>query len=216
MRIAGLVTCVSYGPFLAEGLERWVAGLDQLLVVTTADDSFTHTICGAAGVKMHWTDAFARDGAVFNKAAAMDEGLAILRPEDWVLCFDADVVPPHHWRAYVESAAPVCGNLYAASRQTEAGLPLNDGTDAGFFHLWHVQDPAAQDRPLFGSWHNASGYDSAFADRWLHHQRLRVPVTCTHLGERGTHWCGLGRRELMDEVWRERERRGGWRHERLR
>ena len=96
------------------------------------------------------------------------------------------------------------------------GRPVQDCELGGFFQLFHATDPALTVRPLFGSWHNASGYDSAFLERWPESHRTILPLTVTHLGRTGIHWCGRDNRAGMGAMQAERREQGGWRHERLR
>lgn len=215
MKIAGLVSCVDYSDLLARGIDGWRNGLDSLLVVTSSEDGPTAALCARAGVDLYATDAFKADGAVFNKAKALDEALGVLAPADWVLFFDADVVPPPDWRERVESAAPTAGNLYGSTRREESGAPILEEELAGCFHLWHVADPVAQDRPLLGSWVSAGSYDSAFWMRWPADRRKLLRLDLTHLGAMGRNWCGRGNVAGMTRLFAERQRRGGWKHERL-
>lgn len=224
MRIAGLVTSVGYAVELGRTLPWWMAGLDRLLVVTAPGDEPTIGVCRGVGAPHLATDAFGQDGSAFNKAAALDAGLATLGPRLiagsappwWLLFFDADVLPPHGWRKAVEAARPEPGWLHGASRENARGVPVVDAPGlAGFFHLFRADDPAAADRPLFGSWASAAGYDTAFEARWPEAGRRRLPLFLRHLGEPVENWCGRGNTATLRRLFAERRRRGGWEHERL-
>jgi hypothetical protein len=215
MKISALCVCVDYADLLRPSLARWASGLDDLLVVSSKSDMATYNLCASLGVPCHATDVFYEAGAAFNKAAAMDLALERLRRDEWLLAFDADVVPPADWKARLESLSPACGNLYGAVRTDGTGKRINDGELAGFFQLWHADDPVAQERPLFGSWHNASAYDSEFMRRWPADRRVILPIELEHQGPRGTNWCGRGNHQGMLAMQFERSRRGGYRHERL-
>ena len=71
MRISGLTVCVNYSDLLAAGLESWYQGCDKLLVVTTPEDTETQLLCANSDILVHQTDVFYRDGATFNKGAAI-------------------------------------------------------------------------------------------------------------------------------------------------
>lgn len=215
MNISGITTCVGYAGLLEQGIARWKAGLDRVAVMTSPADSDTVDLCVRERVTAISTVAFKRDGAAFNKAAAMEDGLALSVPNDWVLFFDADIVPPPDWRAQLESHAPTPGNLYGARRIKDTRRAIWDGELAGFFQLWHVSDPVAQDRPLLGSWQSAGSYDSEFMFRWEPERRIILPLAMVHLGEDGRNWCGVGNSAGMERLIAERRRRGGYRHERL-
>jgi len=214
MNISGLTVCVDYAPLLARSLPLWQAGCDALVVVTSPGDQATQTLCADHRVTSYQTDAFWREGAQFNKAAAMVEALGCVRPhaalfapgeawfgawQDWLLFFDADVVPPANWRALIRQAKPLVGNLYGARRLTEHGDRVPDGELGGFFQLFHADDPCAQRRPLLDTrWRHAGGYDSEFEFRWPPHLRRRIPgLDLVHHGEPGRNWCGVGNEAAM-------------------
>lgn len=105
MRIDCICACVNYGDFLAQTLP-WNNGLfDRLLVVTDTKDRETVDVCRQYGVECHRTDSFYKDGAQFSKANAVNEAMDILRPQDWCLILDADVVLPTSFRALLERMA---------------------------------------------------------------------------------------------------------------
>jgi hypothetical protein len=214
-RISGLVVCVDYADVFERTASRWIGGLDDVVVVTAGRDRHTQELCARLGVTVHTTEAFFRHGAFFNKAGALDEGLLRLSPWDWVLLFDADVLPPADWRARLDAAAIQPGCLYGSVRLCECGCQRvldPDTVMPGFFHLFHGRDPRARHRPLFGDWRNASGYDTVFAARWRGAWR-RVPFVVTHLGEIAENWCGRGNVDGMAATRADRARRGGWHHE---
>jgi hypothetical protein len=216
MRIAGLTICVNYADFLERTLPAWAAGLDETLVVTTPTDQATLQLCARQGVRVHATDVFFACGASFNKGGALDEGVTLLAPADWLLIFDADCLPPASWRDQLEAAPPIPGHIYGGQRTDEDGTPLSNwGLLLGFLQLFHMTDPAVQDRPLFGDWSSAAAYDLVFAERWPKEQWRRVPFTVMHFGETHVHWCGRGNTAGMAQLQADRKQRG-WQHERLR
>jgi len=217
--VSGLVVCVDYADYLEQTLPRWAGGLDRLLVVTTARDRSTLTACTRLRVRTHVTDAFYRLGAAFNKGGALDEGLAALNPPEWVLLFDADISPPDEWRAEIDAGALSPGYLYTATRRNEQGQILGGPGRfelPGYFLLFHARDPVSQDRPLFGDWHNASGYDTVFSRRWRQEMWRSLSFVVTHLGERRRHWCGRDNAAGMTEMDERRRLLKGFLHERLR
>ena len=219
MRIAGVVVCVDYAPRLARSIDLWASGLDSLVVVTVPGDDPTFDLCTERGVQCRRSLRLNADGAVFNKAALLDEGVAAVAPRDWLLLFDADVVPPAGWRAAVEAAVPVswgAGAIFGARRVEEDGSPIaDDPAGGGYFQLFHSQDPVWLADPRLGSWRSAAGYDTALAARWHPGLRRVLPLDLVHVGARGRNWCGLGRGAAMASLLRDRLARGGWAHERL-
>jgi len=214
MHVTGIVTSVDYGQFLGRGLAAWAAGLDDLVVVTSPGDLETQRLCRHYSVRCLVTGAFAADGALFNKAKAIDEALLGVSSGGWVLLFDADMVPPADWRKQVERSHVRMGCLYGANRYLEDGRELI-GELAGFFHLWHLLDHRVTDRPLLGSWHNASGYDSQFVQRWPADKQVVLDLRLLHLGAPGRNWCGVGRDQDMANLHARRQAGASYLTERL-
>jgi hypothetical protein len=216
--ISGLTVCVDYADYLERTLPTWASTLDALLVVTSTTDMATRQLCAATNTRVLTTDVFYSFGASFNKAGAMDEGVAALAPSEWLLLFDADILPPPDWRDQLARTDLSPGYLYGPRRTDTNGrrLPDNLSEKPGFFQLLHVQDPAALDRPLFGDWHNASVYDSIFAKRWGPERWRGLPFDVMHLGEICVNWCGRGNVSGMKTMLAERRRRRSWLGERLR
>jgi len=216
--LSGLVVCVDYADYLEQTLPRWAGHFDRVLVVTTARDQATLAICRHLAVGGHGTDAFYRMGAAFNKSGALDEGLAMLEPAEWLLVFDADIRPPDGWRPQIEAEPLSAGHLYTATRQDEREQIVPDPLRKevpGYFMLFHTRDPVVQDRPLFGDWHNASGYDTVFSRRWDPKMWRRLPFIVTHLGDTRRHWCGRNNVAAMTELAERRRLLKGFLHQRL-
>lgn len=197
MKISALTTCVGerYAAYLKKSLGCWSATLDELLVVTDE-----HTDFGSwdwLPARLHRTDIFTRYGASFNKGAALSEGFAILNPTDWVLNFDADILPPADWRTIVERHLPKPGELLGCShRYREDGSLIPDADYPniwGFFHLWHVASPYTWRRPVFDpTCGHAGNYDHTFMMQWP--EKVRVDLwprlRLVHQGEPREQWFG--------------------------
>lgn len=224
MKIHGLVCCVDYSEFLEVGIERWLDGLSSLVVVTDLKDGQTPDLVRRhsrqnSKLTLFRTDAFTREGAVFNKGAALELGRQYMPREDWTLFLDADVVPPCDWRQEVERASPQSGNLYGCQRYQcddpkrvdTPDLPLirGDGIGVGFFQLFHSTDPVVQRSPLLNTRYlHAGAYDSDFLHLWPNDRRINLPIRLAHLGERDN-WWGKGNKTAFAEMIAERERRSG-------
>ena len=234
MTINGLCVCVGFAPLLARTLCAWQESLDDLVIVTTPDDRATLDLCQHARVRVHMTRVFYEGGAAFNKGAALEEARAAeyppegLKPSggyaaDWLLLFDADVLPERGWRRVAECAVPGC--IYGAHRYQapiegiddrsplrawiDALCPTEDGLDGcpilgvlpdevpGCFQLFHPSDPLiAQRTPVIPTdWSHAGDYDTEFCRLWPAERRVRLPIRLLHLGEPGTYWHGVAPRD---------------------
>ena len=193
MNIVGVTTCVGerYAGYLAKTLPVWFRTLDSIVIVGTKDqydDPWN-------GDTIHFlgTDAFTRNGAHFNKAAALNEGIAHANPTDWILAFDSDILPPTDWREQAQRfARPCC--LNSASRYKPTGMYEDKRFyPRGYFQLWHTSDPCAG--PFDETSKHAGRYDTRFAERWPQEQWNDLRFRLTHLGQRAKHWYGPGTTE---------------------
>lgn len=240
--LCGMTVCVTYSDLLSRSIQRWASGLDRLVVVTSTADTATQALAGRAGVELYTTDVFYANGAKFNKGAAILEASreAGFRVDgDWLLLFDADIVPSVNWRAELDALAPVPGNLYGAKRwqlaedqpipagDARPGPPMPQGWVIGFFSLFHATDPLAfpADRPWIDPWWpHAGSYDTHFSNRWTRRtpwdrpwipgepttgHQIVLPLTTYHLGEERTHWHGRGNVADMKAMLEARKRHGG-------
>lgn len=201
LHVSGLTCCVGreYAGHLVRSLPVWLSTLDRLCVVTTPDDGITANIVANAARRrsscelvLARTPVFSLHGAHFNKGAALCVGYACLRPEDWVLHFDADVLPPNNWLHLAESRLRD-GCLHGVNRFSEDGFRLDELPlyPYGYFHLWHALDPLAHRWPLFEPWHaHAGNYDAEFADLWPAEQRVDLGFPVIHLGRPRENWFG--------------------------
>src|ERR1044072_2773371 len=203
MRIDGIVTCVGqkYASILHESLHIWVDTLDSLTIVTDGSTAFRPP----RGTRFYWTDLFTEHGAFFNKGAALASAYAHIEPNDWVLHFDADIIPPKNWRSVTERIINP-GFLYGCARCDASGRPIVDPPPFpyGFFHLWNVRDPKSWVRPLWDLfWPSAGHYEISFLERWPPLTRVRLPFMVTHPCEPRTGWFGeseAGRARMEEDT----------------
>ena len=85
MRIEAVAICVDYADYLEETLPSLLPHVDDLVIVTTPEDSRTRRVCARHSVRCLPTRCFYRDGEAFNKARGINYGLANLKLDDWVL-----------------------------------------------------------------------------------------------------------------------------------
>jgi len=210
MNIIGVTVSVNYSELLAKSIDRWKAGCTSLIVVTSPDDVETGNLCRAHDVVCFPTDAFTRNGEYFNKGAAIAEAyekLGLASCDAWILFFDADVCPPHDWKASLLSALP--GFIYGATRIRDEGSEIVDRDISGYFMLFHASDHNAQRVPIVEThWTHAGNYDTEFQARWDRNHRVRLPLMLTHFGEPSQNWFGRGREDLMARMLADRRRRG--------
>lgn len=89
------MVCVNYSDLLAVTLPYNRHHFEQVLVVTSPNDTATQELAVEYGCTLHVTDAFYARGAKFNKWAALEEGLdARDFRHGWLCLLDADVLWP--------------------------------------------------------------------------------------------------------------------------
>jgi len=226
MKINALTVCVNYADLLAMSIDRWAGSLASLTIVTDMADTATADLAKHAGAGLFRTDVFYERGAKFNKGAALEAARQAMPWSEWILFFDADIVPEREWSAKVDSCMCQPGSLYSARRRecidpadrdrTDLPMILGDGVGVGYFQLFHSTDEHAQDVPLLDTTFTHAGvYDSLFMHRWHGSQRHLLPIVLTHLGPRDN-WFGRGNVAAFDAMKAERQRRGGsYEHERI-
>lgn len=210
MRIDAITCCVGaeYAAMLEKSIVTWMNTLDSLVVVTKPGDTALHMVQYVANaypnkVRVITTNIFTEYGAHFNKGAALCEAYRACDPTDWVLHFDADIIPPENWREKVEAASIRSGFLYGAPRIHENGKPADSDPvfhPYGYFQLWNVSDRYSWRWPIFDTWHPHCGsYDANFMDQWPQGRWKRLMFSVTHQGEPRTNWFGTEpeKQELM-------------------
>jgi hypothetical protein len=115
MRIEAVTVCVGYGDFLAATIVENLPLVDDLIVVTTSDDTETRAVCRKHSVHHVLSDDHRRDGP-FNKARMIQRGFDQIGARDWALHLDADVVLPRKFRKLVEYAHLDERMIYGADR----------------------------------------------------------------------------------------------------
>lgn len=224
--INGLVTCVNYADFLELGIKRWISGLHTLTIVTDTKDHATRDLARRYGCRVAATDLFYADGATFNKGRAMEWARKyVMQWSDWILLFDADIVPQTEWKEVLDNNYLVMGSLYGTTRydcqspkdidKSKKPMP-HDVPGVGFFQLFHSEDPIVKPLPVIPTeWVHAGNYDNELMDKWRK-KRIpiqRVPVSLYHVGERDN-WWGRGNKDAFRTMQLQRQQRGGrWDHE---
>jgi len=203
----GITVCVEYDDLLAITLPLNARHLSEIVVVTAPHDQRTKELVQTVpNARCFVTDAFYRQGAKFNKGAAMEEGLTFLGRTGWIIIHDADTLFP--------DVMPLndiqIGNLYTPHRRmlTDPSqwtpdfdwttcYRTNEGEFPGYFQLFHAADPVLVERPWYDvKWIHAGGCDSIFQDRWPIERKIRPNFEVLHLGEDGKNWFGRATKRL--------------------
>lgn len=197
-----ITICVEYTDFLALTLPFNAPWFSDTLIVTSEQDTKTQQYCIDNEIRCHVTDAFYRRGAVFNKWAALEEGLDVYGRHGWLCLLDADVALPRRIKPWT----PKQGFLYTPRRRIwdppPAAIP-NERTwglnrrsllredFAGYCQFFHAEDTVLGPAPWHATdWTWAGGADTYFCKKWADQKKLRTPFECLHLGPPFHNWAG--------------------------
>ncbi len=193
-----LTVCVDYDDFLTVTLPRNKRHFSRTLVVTSPTDTQTQELAKEQECECYVTDAFYRDGAVFNKGLAVEEAFDVLGRDGWICVWDADVVMPES--IDIQNREQDC--LYVPGRHildqpgrfsddlnwATLPLPTQPHEFDGYCQIFHA---SAIDPPWYGTtWTHAGGCDSDFEFKFPAEKRRRAPFTVLHLGTDGSNWRG--------------------------
>lgn len=97
-----LITCVNYSDYLESTLIYNINNFDNIYIVTTTQDVYTHNTIQALNIKNNIrvinTNIFFEDGpwgkTYFNKGGAINFALSQIEQKDWLLIGDADIIYP--------------------------------------------------------------------------------------------------------------------------
>lgn len=88
------IVCVDYADLLSITLPYNRKHFSEVVVITSETDEKTVEVAVNNRAKVFRTDAFYRNGAVFNKFLALEEGLDYFGRHGWMCIMDADVLWP--------------------------------------------------------------------------------------------------------------------------
>jgi hypothetical protein len=205
--VRAVTVSVDYADVLSLTLPWNQQVFKSVTVVTAPRDAQTIELCRQLGVQCLQTNRFYESGAVFNKFAALEQGLDFMGRRDWLCIMDADIAFPHDIRVpHGSSWNPKPGFLYTARRRVIDPIPDAIPFDrmwrqfryagmnecfAGYCQIFHADDPCLGVAP----WHVtnctwAGGPDEYFANKWPENRKLRPPFDVLHLGRPFANWAG--------------------------
>ncbi len=116
LKLEGCIVCYNYSDFLEESLYYNLPIMDRIVVVTSPDDQRTINLCHKMSVDCVKTNAPYYNGSIFNKAKAINYGLAHLNQNEWMIQLDADIVLPINMRRLLENVDLSTKKLYTMDR----------------------------------------------------------------------------------------------------
>lgn len=163
LRLEYVTTSVGFDDILDVTLRHNHAHFDTAIVVTSHDDKATQKVAAKYGALCVLTDLFSKNGRVFNKGAAINDGFGRFQYHGWRAHMDADIVVPDNFRrllfnhSHLEKWA-----LYGADRVDVLGTDILDRILRQPQHDW--------------SYFIRQGYDCNISPRYVDLLRGYVPI----------------------------------------
>ncbi len=145
MKIEAVTVCVDYSDHLKCCLDNREK-LDRWLIITYSKDINTIKLCEDEGLEYITTDVFYDNGAHFAKGRAINVGLELIQPTDWILQLDADQRLPDNFLEIADETKLDSTCIYGAARAHKGvkRVEINHLTGEvhrrpliGFFQMWH-------------------------------------------------------------------------------
>lgn len=235
MNIRAIVPCVDYSDLLSQSIKIWQETVDELLIVSSPHDQQTIQLYESVRndhTNLYLTSIWYENGAAWNKGAGLSE--AVLKTgfrngAEWIVSFDADIIPPSRWRWLVETTELDEQAIYGATRHYHPapedvspklvpGEKMPQSFVIGFFNLFHNHSPyiPLPSAPLWDlCWPHAGNVDTLFMRRFPTDKRHILPIEMTHIGEERKNWCGRFNRQGLKEVLDQRSGWEDWERERM-
>ena len=218
-KLEGVEVCVGYADFLAVTLPFNIKHFDTFVVVTSSDDVSTQQIAQKYGARLVISDRHLEDGADFNKGKLLNDGLAVLSEDSWILLTDADIFLQPNLRECINAYAIDPENLYYSARvepqyrdreewvrsflqnpQLMHSLGIHDVNKNckpwGYFQLFskHAKALQGRGRCIYSEdFRTAGSVDNHFQNLWPKQRKVFLTASrCVHIphGSFTTNWAG--------------------------
>jgi hypothetical protein len=116
MKIEAVIVCVNFSDILDYTLGWAAQEVDRVVVVTSSDDKATQAVCEKVGVECVVSDRYKGRGVKFDKGAMVNDGLAVLERDGWVLLMDCDIMLPYAFKKGLDTKGLRIDTLYGVRR----------------------------------------------------------------------------------------------------
>lgn len=166
-KIEAVIICNEYADFLRQTLPHNKQFFDRVVVVTTPEDKATQRVCEFYHVQCIKSKRLRPNSKHFCKGAGINDGLADLSKDGWVLHLDADIWLPPQFRNVLTLANLGKKHVYGIDRFNVKG--------------WDAWQQFLEDLPLQ---HEAETY--------VHVDRAEVPVGARIMQRHMGGWLPIG------------------------
>ncbi len=180
--------CVNYGDILKVTIPYNKPLFNRWVIVTSSKDTETQDVCRYYNIEHVVTDSFYDDGAVFNKAKGINEGLKRLTRSDWVLHMDADIILPANFRQICKDDQLQKDAIYGVDRVNIVGRDMlmdfvlhNDSQ----IKQWTYLNPKLDFESMFrlhnlNSGYNVIGFFQLFHSSYTNANNIWYPIEHTN------------------------------------
>ena len=182
MKLTAITTCVGYDDYLRVSMPVNGNHFNWWEVVTTPGDHGTYAEANSYFAdhfngNVFQCDEFTKDGATFNKGAAINGALNCDYGDAWILLLDADILLPAHFRENLEALTLDRNCIYGMYREEcddvhrflagdRSHLKKQHGQAArsigmGMFTLFHWDSQTMRERREAGGWLYPDWYGGA-------------------------------------------------------
>lgn len=181
-RLSCVLVSVNYGDELEKTLPENIHLFDEMVVVTTPEDTLTQAVAERYGAKIVLSRRCYDGDHVFNKGRLLNDGLAALERPDWIVLTDADVFMNQRLRAFVLNHALNPGCLYFTRRSENSDIQHQpswmNAQPNGYFQLFNPKAAALAHRSwpylVSENFCSASSVDSWFCQQWPDDKQIAI------------------------------------------
>ena len=145
MKVEAVTVSVNYSDYLLKCISNKML-LDRWLIITHQNDKKTIQVCKDNELEYICSDRI-YDNAYFAKGRGVNDGLNKIKPLEWILQLDSDILLPDNFRDVLMQAELDNTCIYGSPRFYTTGnrrIEINNKTNEphmrplfGFFQLWH-------------------------------------------------------------------------------